>query len=827
MTRLNIILVLAVAFSSTSTLAAGPEPQASSHRPPSSCTITPQDRFVWSCYMICFAVSRDYTGLFYDRPLDRVPEGDTEPRLIDLKNAIDAGVDALSVDLFIEDKHAHGAFQQLVNLINEHQLPINLSPMFDGFERPGLTEDQVVAKVLEWFQRFADEPCVVHCNDRPIIWTFGSPSLDPVAWQRIFKRLQDAGCNGHWILDGGGPLCLGPKPQFEKMAPWLDLFDAAYTFAPGSVPDRPILNAQLYRERYALQDKTWNGSTKIGYWRPEIAVYTSPEGTDHYRHSWDAIHQADIRWVQQATWNDFSENHGIMPSANDSTTFAELTRALVRSWKGLPSDVTEPRLFLGRMREVQVGEDTVYEMLALLPDTVQSATFELELLDGTGKPIHLAEPRTLNSTGIVAPHFTFTLSAIPEGRLLVPRATLRTPGHSTLVLEGEPSIVHPAGFYPERCYSWIYTPAHRQLPDVGIHFSLSSTTPGQLSVEATSPVPIADVEVLRNGLPVLVMRRQIGKAFPATHLKHEVHLPLNRRDHMDWGFYQVRVTTSDRRVAVSRPSFVDPPPGPADLIGYWPFDAGDDYRVLDESPWMRDGRLGARTHYPEHQPTRVPNPRGGKCLSFDGLDDRLQMDGPVVPPQKFTIECWLSPKTWGWPGKDKGATIFGTANADCSLSLDATGKLILGRKGDNGWVRVHGVDPVPLDKWTHVAVTFDGTTLTLFQNGTNVASADSPGIKKISRFGVGFNTVTLGSFFHGRIDDIRIHQRVLTPTEFTPCGTSQSPSDGRGEPPIRSPLLPDSPAGIPTHAKTSPITFPCTSVNRRSNSRRASRQFSA
>jgi len=764
MTRLNIALLLTLALTSTSALSASPPP----HQQPTSRTITPQDRFVWSCYMICFAVSRDYTGLFYDRPLDRVPEGSKAPRLIDLQNAIKAGVDALSVDLFIEDKHAHGAFQQLVNLINEHELPIKLSPMFDGFPRPGLTEDQVVAKVQQWFERFADEPCVVHCNDRPIIWTFGAPSLDPAAWKRIFKRLHDAGCDGHWILDGGGPLCLGPKPQFDNMAPWLGLFDGAYTFAPGQVPERPILNAQLYRQRYGPQNKAWNGSAKIGYWRPEIAVYTSPEGTDHYRRAWDAIRQADIRWIQQATWNDFSENHGIMPSANYSTTFAELTRALVRSWKGLPSDLTEPRLFLGRMREVQVGEEITCELLALLPDAVQSATFELELLDGNGKTVHRAEPRTLNATGILAPYFTFPLSEIPEGRLLIPRATLRTPTHNPLVIEGEPSIVRAAGFYPERCYSWIYTPAHRQPPDVDFQFSLSNTNPGKLSLEATSPAPMADVEVLRNGLPVLVLRRQLGEVFPATHAKYQAQLPKNRRDQIDWGFYQLRATTSDRRVAVSNPIFIDPPPGPPDLIGYWPFDHGTDYHVLDESPWMRDGRLGARTHYPVHQPARVPDPWGGKCLLFDGVDDRLQMDGPVVPPDKFTIECWLSPKTWGWPAKNKTATIFTSANADCSLSLGTNGKLTLGRKGDNGWVRLLGTDPVPLNEWTHVAVTFDGTTITLFQNGTNVASTNSPGTRKISRFGVGFNTVTLGSFFHGRIDDIRIHQRVLTPTDFGP-----------------------------------------------------------
>ena len=789
-TRRRRLLVLSVAVALGTTRASGqlPQPEPLSPRPRFS--ITAEDRFAWSCYMICFPVGRDYTGLSYDRPLDRPADDGTNPRLIDLRNAVDAGFDALSVDLFILDKYALPAFRQLVDLVKTHDLPIGLSPFFDGFGNPALTEGHVVEKVKAWFGRFAAEPCVVRTNGKPVIFTFGPPSLDADAWQRILARLRDAGCDGHWILDGGGPLCLGERPRFEAVAPWIELFDGAYTFAPGKVPDRPVLNARLYHERHSGSGRFWTGSTKIGYWRPEIAVYTSPEGTSHFRRSWDALDQASITWVQQATWNDFSENHALLPSANAGTTFAELNRFLVRTWKGLPSEITHPRLFLGRMREAQVGEEAVYELLAMLPDDTASAAFELDLLDSAGALLHRCPARTLSVRGLAAPHFTFPVTSVPAGRLLVPRATLRTPQRQPIVIHGEPSIVSPAGFRPERCYSWIYTPGHRQLANVDIRFSLDGTpvgasasvgaSAGQLSVEVTSPVPMVDVEVLRSGLPVLVLRRHVRDGLPATHVTHEASLERNRRGRLDWGFYQVRVTTADRRVAVSRPIFVDPTPDSEDLIGFWPFDQGDDYRVLDASPWMRDGRLGARTHYPQHQPKRVPDPWGGNCVRFDGVDDRLQMDGPVVPQRRFTVECWVRPESWGWPGrKDASAIVFASANADCVVAIGPKGTLVLSRKGDSGWVRVDGLTPLPLNEWTHVAVTFDGTTIMLLRDGVEAGSVHSPGARRISRCGIGFNTVTLGSFFHGCIDDVRIHERVLTPLELGPhCPLREA--DGTG-----------------------------------------------
>ncbi len=79
--------------------------------------ISPSDKFLWSCYMICWGINRDFSG-FEDRPLDRPQEG-VDPRLVDRWNARDAGIDALSVDIFVTDRHALPTFGKRASLVGK------------------------------------------------------------------------------------------------------------------------------------------------------------------------------------------------------------------------------------------------------------------------------------------------------------------------------------------------------------------------------------------------------------------------------------------------------------------------------------------------------------------------------------------------------------------------------------------------------------------------------------------------------------------------------------------------------------------------------------
>ena len=74
---------------------------------------------------------------------------------------------------------------------------------------------------------------------------------------------------------------------------------------------------------------------------------------------------------------------------------------------------------------------------------------------------------------------------------------------------------------------------------------------------------------------------------------------------------------------------------------------------------------------------------------------------------------------------------------------------------------------MPLNTWTHLATTYDGTTLRLFVNGTQVGSRAVSGALLTSSgvLRIGGNS-QWGEYFAGRIDEVRIYNRALTQSEI-------------------------------------------------------------
>ncbi|MBC8235272.1 hypothetical protein H8E77_37480, partial [bacterium] len=80
------------------------------------------------------------------------------------------------------------------------------------------------------------------------------------------------------------------------------------------------------------------------------------------------------------------------------------------------------------------------------------------------------------------------------------------------------------------------------------------------------------------------------------------------------------------------------------VVAIWLLDEGTGDRVTDASGNANDGGFASG------EPQWVDG-KFGKALSFDGVDDWVEMDAPVVVDTvDFTMGCWANPgetqKTW-------------------------------------------------------------------------------------------------------------------------------------------------------------------------------------
>ena len=736
--------------------------------------VSPDERMLWSCYMICWPLNRDYHG-FYDRPLERPSRDGTPVRLVDLRRATEAGVDALSIDLFIGDKFALPAFGELVKLVNEHHLPIQLSPMFDGLADPNLSLDDVAAKVQQWFERFAHERCVARVGGKPVIFTFGASDLKPAQWETLWQRLHAAGCDGYWIAELSHFLSVGESPDFAGARPWLDLFPAANSFNVHS-GERAGDMIRGYTSLYPA-GRTWVAPVSIGYWRPEIAVYTSQHGTSLFRDTWQAIADSKVRWVQQSTWNDFGENHHIMPSENYGTTFVELNAYLAQQWKGRAQEPERARFYVSQSQEVQVGEEAEFELLAIVPARDLPATMRLQVFDSRGQCVHSPDAVTVEKTGLQVATIRLPVAKSPPSGLLFPNAVLFNSQGALARVDVPCLIVIAAGYRPERNFSWLHTSSSQ--PSAGtispnLEMNCGPTAARDQSawkpdvrVRVKSPYELADVEILHDGRQILSLRRDVPQVKLDSPVVWEGLLATNRRGLLDWGMYTVRAITVDGRVATGQPIFVERPREADVTLGHWTFDADSDRDVLDSSPWLHDGRLGGRPRRQPWFPAHVADPWGGKCLQFDGMDDRVLLEGGIVPAQAYTVECWIKPAARS-ASAPSGQILFGTANAAVVLSLDRQGHLQVTRKSDGRWHGVVDGSAVVMDQWQHVAATYDGSMLRLYRNGQLCAERAAPGQGKSGQVAMGYNSVTEGSFYCGCLDEVRLSAGALSPEQFGP-----------------------------------------------------------
>jgi chitodextrinase len=201
------------------------------------------------------------------------------------------------------------------------------------------------------------------------------------------------------------------------------------------------------------------------------------------------------------------------------------------------------------------------------------------------------------------------------------------------------------------------------------------------------------------------------------------------------------------------------PPPPTGLVGGWGFDEGTGTTTADASGNNNNGTLSGG-------PTWAPG-KFGTAVSFDGVNDLVTVpDSASLDVTRVTMEAWVNPSALGgvWrPAvfKAQSGDMVYDLYASTSANVPNAGVSIGGEKATNGSAAL------PLNTWSHLAATYDGTTLRLYVNATQVGSLAVTGNIAVSSgaLTIGGNTV-FGEWFKGLIDEVRVYNKALTQAEI-------------------------------------------------------------
>ena len=194
--------------------------------------------------------------------------------------------------------------------------------------------------------------------------------------------------------------------------------------------------------------------------------------------------------------------------------------------------------------------------------------------------------------------------------------------------------------------------------------------------------------------------------------------------------------------------------------------------------------------------------RFGRGLAFNGKSSSLTVAGrPVLDlDEAMTLSAWVKPQA----ANGTRTILARLGRGGPTYAVHAT----TGRGGPGGEAlvargtkRVAVPDDLPLGKWTHVALTYDGSRLRLYRNAEEVGSAAVAGsIRDASgplRIG---GRVPGGGWFKGVLDEVRVYNRALSAAEIRRGmrrGAPAQPAPATAPPPAPAPPPAGGPTGIP------------------------------
>ncbi len=222
------------------------------------------------------------------------------------------------------------------------------------------------------------------------------------------------------------------------------------------------------------------------------------------------------------------------------------------------------------------------------------------------------------------------------------------------------------------------------------------------------------------------------------------------------GVYSAVLTVSDGTNNVSAtPIAISVANGASGLVAAYGFEEGSGTTLNDLSG---NGNTGTATG------ATWTTGEFGNALSFNGSSSMVSINdaASLDLTSGMTLEAWVYPtslsSTWSDVIFKSGDVYFLMGSTPTSQFPDVGGSFTANNS--------YGTAALAINTWSHLAGTYDGTTLKLYLNGNLVSSVSVSGTIPTSTgaLSIGGDSGS-GQYWTGKIDEVRVYNRALSATE--------------------------------------------------------------
>lgn len=213
----------------------------------------------------------------------------------------------------------------------------------------------------------------------------------------------------------------------------------------------------------------------------------------------------------------------------------------------------------------------------------------------------------------------------------------------------------------------------------------------------------------------------------------------------------------------------------ANLELHYAFNEATGSAVYDASDNNRDGTLNG----------------GPEWITCEGADSALELNGYefvdlgsdstiLDNAEAFSISVWVKPNQVPFASHE-GIVGFGDSSrrSPWIWGKSGTSKLRAAFYNEVGTVdgSLESTNDLQADTWTHVTVTWDGSTCRLYLNGNQEDFAGTTGTSLVDSNGIKYIGYTSGlNYWNGLLDDLRVYNRALSDIEVSDVVTNNPPS---------------------------------------------------